>query len=82
MRKPKQIYDEAYKEVMEEFGLNDMAGKPGTFDEIENMIDRFGKEFERRVIEKTVHEQREEIDKKKAVKSAADSSRTLVSGKR
>jgi len=76
MRKPKQIYDEVYKELLDEFGIENIKEKPQTLDEIENMMARFGKEFERRVIEKTTMEQREDIDKKKAVKNATHDSRT------
>jgi hypothetical protein len=82
MKKSKQIFDEVYKELSDEFGIKDIRKKPQTLDEIEGMLDRFGREFERRVIEKTTQEQRESVDKKKAVKDVVRGSKTSGSGKR
>jgi len=30
MRRPKQVYDEVYKELLDEFGIKDIEGKPRT----------------------------------------------------
>lgn len=77
MKKSKQIYDEVYKELTEEFGIKNINEKTGTLDEIEGMVGKFGREFERRVIEKIIEDQREKIDKKKAVKNVIRNSKIL-----
>lgn len=65
MKKTREIYDEVYNELMEEFDIKNTKEKPRALDELEKMIDKFGREFERRVLEKTTNSQSKLIDKKK-----------------
>ena len=60
----KEILDKVYEELTEELNLPNKSGKIRTFDEIEGQILKFGKEFERRAIEKSLEEQRGKSEKK------------------
>jgi hypothetical protein len=65
VEKTKEIYDEVYNELMDEFDMINIKEKPRGLDELEKMIDKFGREFERRVLERTAKNQSNKIDKKK-----------------
>jgi hydrogenase maturation factor len=82
MRKSKQIYDEVFKELLNEFEIKGIEERPRSLDEIETMAEKFTNEFERRIIEKITQEQRENMDKKKAVKNADQVLRTSGYGKK
>ena len=69
----KKILDEVYKELIEEFKIPERSDKIRTFDEIEGMVLNFGKEFERRAIEKSIEEQRKKSEQKKTARGAAKS---------
>jgi hypothetical protein len=67
----KKLLDEVYEELVEEFKLPTNFRRTKTLDEIETMISRFGQEFERRAIEKSIEEQRKKREVKKTAKNAA-----------
>lgn len=50
----KKILDQVYDELIAEFNIKQEAGKFKTFDEIETSIEKFGREFERRALERTL----------------------------
>lgn len=76
MDKTKKIYDEVYNELIEEFGIEHGKDKPKSLDQLEHDIGKFGKEFERRILEKVAQVQSDAIDKKKAVTNAVRKSKT------
>lgn len=41
MRKTKQLFDEVYNELADEFGVAGIEEKPQTLDEMEAMVDQF-----------------------------------------
>ena len=81
MSKTKKIYDEVYNELIEEFDIENSKDKPKTLDQLEHDIGKFGKELERRILEKAAQVQADANDKKKAVKNAVRKSKTSANGK-
>jgi len=77
MKKTKEIFNEVYNDLVKERGIATLSDEPRTLDEIEEMVDGFGRDFERIIKERLLNEQREKVDKKKAVKNVGENSRTL-----
>ncbi len=64
----KKILDKVYDELIAEFNIKEGSEKFKTFDEIETSIEKFGREFERRALEKSLEMQQEK--KKRHAKAA------------
>ena len=67
----KEIMDEVYRELIEEFKVPIKTKGTKTFDEIEGMVLQFGKKFERRVIERSIEDQRRKAEQKKTAQNVA-----------
>ena len=65
MNIPKDILNEVYNELMEKLESSTSKEGPDTFDEIEGAALKFGKELEKRAIEKMLERKRNTIDVKK-----------------
>lgn len=62
---PKKIFDEVFNQMMSEH--QEQTGKSVfTLDEMEGKTLEFGKEFERRVMERSIEEQKKRSEKKTA----------------
>lgn len=79
MKISKEILDKVYEEMIAEFNIREGGGKFKTFDEIEGSIEKFGREFERRALEKSLEMKQEK--KKRHAKVATRSSRIRDCGK-
>jgi HD superfamily phosphohydrolase YqeK len=73
----KKLLDKVYDEMIEELKIDEQENGIKTFAEIEEIVHDFGKEFQRRMMEKAIKEQRKRSDKKKRhVIDAGQRSRT------
>jgi hypothetical protein len=76
---PKRILDEVFEQMMAEY--QEQSGRSVyTLDELEGKTLQFGQEFERRVLERSIEEQKKGAEKKTA-KSARRGWKTSESGK-
>ncbi len=65
MNIPKEILDEVYNELLSELESSSDGGELDTFDEIEGAALRFGRELEKRAIEKMIEKKRKTSEVKK-----------------
>ena len=67
MNIPKEILDEVYNELMNETEIVTEEKTPSTFDEIEGAALNFGKELEKRAIQKMIERKKKTSNVKKNV---------------